>query len=434
MGNIPPSVIRQPPRPRRIPAADIREEESKAEVPPLKVLVLPDDQIDGGKSTRATRTYYLRRCKRKSPTSIESLPAELLFEILSRVPGQDIYEARLVCRKWYRTIHNRDFINAQLGHATYGLLLRTQKHETDSFLIHARGGRAEISKFRCQRRCLVLTSCNGLMLEFEKKNLDNIYVSNPATGQIFVLPPYVRGVNSLRLWGIAYASVSMEYKVVLPIRTGQFSKERCYILTVGVDKSWRSVDLRHLSSEATRAFWSTPVITEGFIHWFCVRSNMGLTLNVETEIFTETPGLRPSQHIHEDQTNIYLSTGKYLSLLRPCGEFSWQVWEMRPENGEWIKMGSFCLESQRRRFKQLGLILPTEANTRLLSFRRRTHVVPVGWVKYMEVLALSSADVSRRTIFIFNLVTGEFDEMELPSFRLDYKIMMHKSSLVWLCG
>ncbi|CAA0828476.1 Unknown protein [Striga hermonthica] len=432
MGNIPPSIIRQPPRPRRLPAANMSEE-SKTEVPPLKVLVPPDEQIDGGKSTEGTRTYYPWSCKRKSPTSLESLPDELLFEILSRVPGQDIYEARLVCRKWYRKIHNRNFINAQLEHATHGLLLRSQNPETDSFLIHAAGGRAEMSKFRCQRTCLVHTSCNGLMLEFEKQNMDNIYVSNPATGQIFVLPLYVGGVSSFELWGIAYASVSMEYKVVLPILTGPFTKEKCYILTVGVDKSWRAVDLGHLSSKATRAFMSTPVITEGFIHWFTVYSNIGLTLNVETEIFTETPGLTPSRRISDHQRNIYLPTGKYLSLLRPCGEFSWQVWEMRPEIGEWRKMGSVCLESQRRRFKQLGLIQPTEVNTRPL-FKLRTDVVPVGWVKYMEVLALSSADVIRRTIFTFNLVTGEFDEMELPSVRLDYTIMLHKSSLVWLCG
>ncbi|CAA0828474.1 Unknown protein [Striga hermonthica] len=271
------------------------------------------------------------------------------------------------------------------------------------------------------------------MLKDEEHKTENIYISNPTTGQIFVLPPFVGGAYS-NTSGIAYASASMAYKVVLPISPGGGMKEKCYILTVGVDKSWRAVDLGHLSIEVTLALRFPPVITEGFIHWLRAENNTVLTLNVETETITKTPGPRPSRGILEHQVNIYLSTGKYLSLLRPCGEFSWQVWEMRPENGEWRKTGSVCLESRRSQFERLRLTQPIGVLARPLFFNLRTGLIPVGWVKYMELLALSALYAFRSTIFIFNLVTGEFDEIELPTYRAHYTILLHKSSLAWLCG
>ncbi|CAA0828475.1 Unknown protein [Striga hermonthica] len=243
-------------------------------------------------------------------------------------------------------IHTHHFIHAQIEHKTHVLLFNSKSPDFDSLLMHAREGRAEISKFKCHRTCNLQTSCNGLILEYEEPIIDNInlYISNPTIGKIHFLPPFVGGVPNLA-WGIAYTSVSMAYKVVLPISTGQGLEIKFYILIVGVDKSWRAVDLGQMSIEAIRVFFFPPAITEGFIHWFHAHSNMVLTLNVETETVTKTPGPRPSRGIFKHQTNIYLSTGKFLSLLLLFGEFSWQVWEMRPENGEWRKTGSVCLES-----------------------------------------------------------------------------------------
>ncbi|KAL3629277.1 hypothetical protein CASFOL_026499 [Castilleja foliolosa] len=78
-----------------------------------------------GGNNRSTYTYRPRSCKGKGLTEIESLPDEVLFDVLVRLQARDIYDlARLVCRKWYHMIHTRTFIYAHLQRSTYGLLFR----------------------------------------------------------------------------------------------------------------------------------------------------------------------------------------------------------------------------------------------------------------------------------------------------------------------
>lgn len=329
MSKIPPSILRQPPPPRSRMAA-INEDEGNTEM------------AEGN----CTRTFYLRRCKRKRLTGMESLPDELLFEVLVRLPAQDIYDpARLVCRKWYHMIHTHNFIYAHLQHTTYGLLFQCTRK--DSFFMAVREGRIEISKFKYKFRYEVKTSCNGLLLEFEEWNHNNAYISNPATSQIFVLPPKVGGLVRYGI-GIAYAAATMEYKVVMPYPVRPNSKGLCYILTVGADNSWRTVRTEHLSYEAMRAFIAPPLLTEGFVHWCSARDDGVLTLNAETEIIKETPAPVPRPVLGGGRSrNIFLSAGRYLSMFVFREEFFWDVWEMKPETGEWRKVRSISLDAER---------------------------------------------------------------------------------------
>ncbi|CAA0842123.1 Unknown protein [Striga hermonthica] len=322
--DFPPSKVLRPPPPRR-PC----KEDWNTAVEPFKLLLPPVHQT--------TRTLYPRRCKRKRVTTdIESLPDELLFEVLMRIPRQqDIYEARLVCRIWYHIIHTRNFMSAYLHHSPYGLLFKSKCSE--SLLVLPQRGRIgiEMTQLRYNRRCLVFSSCNGLWLEKNLQTKNDLYVTNPTTGQIVLLPP-------------------------------------CVIHVADANHAMADVDLGLISSEkASRSFCNPPLVTEGFIHWKHPHSHHLLTLNVETETITETPAPFPQLQdfpVHASRTDIYLSTGKYLSLLRPYGECSWQVWEMsRPETGEWRKKAHFSLEDNEERFKQLG-------------FAPKEFLFPVGWV------------------------------------------------------
>ncbi|KAL3629258.1 hypothetical protein CASFOL_026480 [Castilleja foliolosa] len=121
----------------------------------------------------------------------------------------------------------------------------------------------------------------------------------------------------------------MEYKAVVLVCPGEGKKRICCILTIGVDNSWRTVDSECELLQTTE-FVHDPLITEGFVHWYIRDTNEVLTLNVETEIITETSVPIP-RVVYGNRHNILLSTGRYLSLLRPCGEYCWEVWEMKPE-------------------------------------------------------------------------------------------------------
>ncbi|KAL6507032.1 hypothetical protein OROHE_022167 [Orobanche hederae] len=74
-------------------------------------------------------TDYLRRCR---SSFIQRILDELLFEILLRLPAQDIYfGARLVCRKWYHMMRYRNFICRHLERASSGLLYMD---DSDNFI------------------------------------------------------------------------------------------------------------------------------------------------------------------------------------------------------------------------------------------------------------------------------------------------------------
>ncbi|KAL3629229.1 hypothetical protein CASFOL_026451 [Castilleja foliolosa] len=418
---IPPSIVRQPPSPTAA------RKEGKME----------PKMIGGNK--RSTRTYYPRSCKRKRKrlTEIESLPEEVLFDVLVRLEAQDIYEsARLACSKWYHMIHTHTFIYAHLQRSTYGLLIQSTFGDS-FFMAVGESGRVEISKNRYKLRCPIKTSCNGLLLEFDRGSNSSpyflnpasnykLYVLNPATRQIFALPPFVGELIKYELFGIAYDADSMVYKAVVIAGS---RKNVCYILTIGVDNSWRTVDSECLSSLAT-LHKTTPLITEGFVHWYNVVTNVVLTMNVETEIITETSGPNPENHLHtylstnpEYHRNTYLSTGRYLSLFRPCGDFCWEVWEMKPNiDYRWRKVCDISLKAHKC------------STFQRFDITERVILVPLGWLKYPEVLVFGERARFWSQIFVFNLLTQEIVTIELPVRRCDYKIVVHKNSLVWLGG
>ncbi|KAL3625544.1 hypothetical protein CASFOL_030998 [Castilleja foliolosa] len=365
--------------------------------------------------------------KRKSLTDIESLPDEVLFEVLVRLPAQDIHDSvRLVCSKWYRMTRTHTFIYAHLQHSTYGLLFQS-KDKDPFFMAVGESGRVEISKnsynkLRCQQPFFmgVGTSCNGLVLESKEHTNNNIYVSNPATRQIIHLRPLVGYRIASQLFAIGYAAASMKYKAIVLFTPGQGMKKICCILTIGVDNSWRTIGKGSVSLAATHIYNRTPLITEGFLHWYDIYSNKVLTLNVETEIFTETSGPTTEGY----QRNTYLSTGRYLSLLRPCGEFCWEVWEMKPKIDYRLR-------------KVWDISFEDNKCSTFQRFKSYEFLFPIGWLKYLEILVFFTLSFGIHSqVVVYNLLTHEIVTIELPvpAPRSDYDLVVHKDSLVSLGG
>ncbi|GFP90749.1 hypothetical protein PHJA_001218800 [Phtheirospermum japonicum] len=258
--------------------------------------------------------------------------------------------------------------------------------------------------------------------EFQKQNRRLLYIINPLTRQVFVLPPTSVGIQIPKLCGIGYAAASMEYKVVLTLSC--FKDSSVWgILTVGVDSSWRIVRTDHLPRSALRL--CPPLTTEGFMHW-AVGGDRGerkignqvLTLDVETEIVTVS--CVPFNYGGYDHWT-YLSTGRCLTLLITCGKFLWEVWEMKLGNkgGEWRKMDGVIIDLGARMFEQFGFKL-----------------VPDGWLKYLEVLVLRHycPSLNRLSIFAYNLLTKEISPIGLPNVCTRCRPAVNKNSLVWLAG
>ncbi|XP_057776011.1 uncharacterized protein LOC130994900 [Salvia miltiorrhiza] len=365
------------------------------------------------------------------PTNIESLHTDLLFEILLRLPADHLYErARLVCRQWYHIIHSHAFINAQMHGATYGLLLSPIKGYTLPLYVTATtDGGIHTSELTYLFKREVLATNNGLAVEIDSKCYFLPRLVNPATKQSLLLPPLPIGVRVFYApfkYGFAYSAASLAYKVIAPYVVTQSPPPQktdygLDVLTVGINESWRHVEVHHLPDHVRPFFFDkAPLTSEGFLHWgsgrYCV------TLDVETEIIT----LSEAPYEYNERDYYYLSTGRCLSLLIACGDLSWEVWEMKAETGEWRKaLPNVDLGAQKRRIKQFA---PKDA--RVLS-------KPLGWVKYPEVLAFHFGayfygDQWRHCI-LYNLDTHQLHSIELPhNYTKGCKAFPYKNSLMWL--
>ncbi|KAL3625545.1 hypothetical protein CASFOL_030999 [Castilleja foliolosa] len=298
-------------------------------------------------------------------TDVESLPDEVLFEVLVRIPAQDIHDSvRLVCSKWYHMTHTHTII------IKIDSLWLWEKVVESRYITTTGTAKSDTLPVR--------SSCNGLVLESEEETetVENVHVSNPATMQIFTLRPLVGYRLALPLFAIGYAASSMKYKAVILSMPGKDMEDKCFILTIGVDNSWRTT--------------------------------------------IETSGPTPEGY----RRNTYLSTGRYVSLLRPCGEMFWQVWEMKPEiDYQWRKVWDINLEDYKCTTFQL------------LDSRAVDFVQPIGWLKYLEILVFRKLSYTPQSrIFVYYLLTHEIVTIELPAQHSIYDRVVHKDSLVSLGG
>ncbi|KAL6493787.1 hypothetical protein OROGR_031696 [Orobanche gracilis] len=328
-----------------------------------------------------TRPYYLRRCRRARLTDIQSLPDELLSEILTRLPADYIHDmARLVCLRWYHIVHSPDIVRTQIQHSTYGLMLSCQLvggHNRPVLVTATEGGQIETCEFSYRCKTRLYGSCNGLALDHDfLYNL--LSVMNPATKQHLVLPPCSRHFPWLSSCAIAYAAASMEYKVVVPLQNkGKFGDWFLAILTVGVPNHYRRL---HPLGDTRDVM--------------CVDTGCGDRDLHKTSTAPLPQKYSPGSH--------YLSTGRLLSLLIPRGDLSWEVWGMGSRDGEWSKvLPDIDLGAQESRLhEQFGI-----GEDKALRL--------VGWVKCPEVLALCFTGKCRTCVF-FNLETNEIRSTELP--------------------
>ncbi|KAL3615621.1 hypothetical protein CASFOL_041282 [Castilleja foliolosa] len=361
-----------------------------------------------------------RPCKRNMP-KIESFPDDVLFEILLRVPAQDLYDSsRLVCRKWYNTINTRNFAHSHLQRSTPGLLTVNVNYTEQAFMT-MQNGQIEMSKWSYGNRHLVMSSCDGLVLEVDSNSKP--YITNHVTKQHLTLPHFLSNKVRVYIWfALAYVASSSVYKVVgvyYPIDRNRDIV--CAIMTIGVDTDWgRRVSAQHLSNKAKTLLRLSPLATRGFLHWAqddyyyeCV-----VTMNVESEIITEIPG----PYLRDDGKSLwcrFLPMGSYLSLFIGRGDFSWEVWKMKPETGEWTKMPSIDLEPQK---------VPKYLFLEFEKYPALKHMlVPIGWSNFQEVLFFR---VCLHTIG-YNVRTREIDSCKLLD-TLCNLYLEHRRSLVWL--
>ncbi|XP_073135767.1 putative F-box/kelch-repeat protein At1g12870 [Henckelia pumila] len=356
---------------------------------------------------------YSKRCARKS------LPQEMIFTILLHLPALVIRDLmRHVSREWDLMIRSPNFIHCHLLNSTSGIIFQRFSEPRNAIYVEMRGGSLEISKFDCGSGHLHLipTSCNGLSLIRDSRDL---YIINPLTKQRTVLPPFFLLIGLHSQFKLAFAEASMEYKVVYALRLKPHAPpKQIAMLTVGVDKVWRQIDVEHLPLKTRIALNTFPVVTGGYVHW--IGESFVLTLNVDTETFCEfsMPRLR-------ERFRYFLPMGSNLSVVYGSSKFTRDVWEMNSKTGEWTMLLSFDWRLVRYRLKGF-------------FNKYREKIVPIGWLAVREVLAFTTSHDQRRCI-AYNVKTTEIQWFELVTDFSNtdakaYNFFSHVNSFVCLEG
>ncbi|OMO88931.1 hypothetical protein COLO4_20026 [Corchorus olitorius] len=232
---------------------------------------------------------------------MESLPHEIVLNILSRLPIPSLVQSKLVCRPWRSLIrsliHDPSFI-LQSNHPIQSQLYLgdfSSQNDGNYNMVTMKLPMPPLSRFT------LASSCNGLLclLDYHRSFEPCIY--NPFTANFLELPHLTRHHN-FQVLGFGFHPITKEYKLVEISYTiytcgGSFGrldpspfKSDVHILTLG-SSTWRHLGTvpYHVHSQQK----SQARINGKLLHWVSWmknrRSTIIISFDMETEKFHEIP-------------------------------------------------------------------------------------------------------------------------------------------------
>ena len=208
-----------------------------------------------------------RRTSLRTGGGLLNLPLDIMADILSLLPIEDILRCRSVCKTWYGLTKGSYFFKLQFRRTFYHMprLMFISKSENSVFLLDGKQCKArEIAlPTVLGRNLIVMSSCNGLLCLASEESPNPVIISNPITRKYIVLPESVNASYSfIQLVGLGYDPWNMKYKVVRSyIDNSKFT--RFEIITLG-EASWRQLDVpcRVVCGRNSR-----PIYCEGALYW-----------------------------------------------------------------------------------------------------------------------------------------------------------------------
>ncbi|WJZ96150.1 hypothetical protein VitviT2T_014863 [Vitis vinifera] len=221
------------------------------------------------------------------------LPQEIVVEILNWMPVKYLLRMKCVCKQWNDLIQDRYFIqkHISLANSCYVYYFNRQKVEGNM-------DEEDDDKDKSKKETFHLVcGCDGMLLKRSNAS-QKCLIHNPTTRKILYLPD---SDHDLSL-SISFSFVPSigEYKLVSIYEDTATGNEGCEVITVGVDESWRPLQLpnSHGPNQSRRKL---SVASAGAaVHCFRVTEVVGevfeevVSLDLETECFTSTtlePGL-----------------------------------------------------------------------------------------------------------------------------------------------
>ncbi|XP_026384842.1 F-box protein At3g07870-like [Papaver somniferum] len=264
---------------------------------------------------------------------MESLPSDIVLDIVFRVPAESVLECKLVCKTWVTLIRTSSFTNMHLsrqlnhlhendddsgndnlsakGESSLFFACRVDNQDDyPTLLFH--GGQLSIDekyiysenlkriyytpKHRHPLSGHLVGSCNGLVCTFQLQNfmMDPICICNPLTREYVHLPQLVvkkenihldfiritrKQVNMHEHVDLVYVRSTNEYKVVRIQYLG-FKQGNVEVYTLGSGCGWRVTGTVSYRVRAT-LFGGVGTYTNDAIYWVSSKNVVAFDLDDE---------------------------------------------------------------------------------------------------------------------------------------------------------
>ncbi|XP_010248476.1 PREDICTED: F-box protein At3g07870-like [Nelumbo nucifera] len=318
--------------------------------------------------------------------SSRSLPADVIFDILCKLPVKSLLRFKCVCKSWLALISDPLFIKQHLNRVLENITIPNDDGGSSNFIVISagivfhvdNGSETETNDGSSRKLDLpfqnsirspwVAGSCNGLVCLADERLDDtpeDLFVWNPSTGDYVKLPetPFERPPSSHLLMtdisAFGYISALDEYKVVKVIdafdvsRSPGVNRSTVLVHTLGTD-SWRKIG-EDVSFQIDCR--SGGLLLHGGIHWPAARFfQVGVLMlivcfDLEDEVFWEVPSPDMGE-VDKDWIKLGVLRGCLCAFLSVHGERI-DIWVMEDYGAKesWIRQFSFQWRAIARGFE-----------------------------------------------------------------------------------
>ncbi|KAI5683110.1 hypothetical protein M9H77_04338 [Catharanthus roseus] len=404
------------------------------------------------------------------PNHVDSLPQEVAFDIISRLPIKSLIQFRFVCKSWENLSYDPNLVNLHLSKALKGNLclifhcdfpiknfLYFVEFSPNSYEKEQKLGKFEIPFSNRMAEFNVIGSCNGLLCLVNSLLDETLYIYNPFTSKFKELPkPTPVYQDQIVMYGFGFHPITNQYKVIKITyypnalnlnsihRPGRgilllhrHSNSSVQVFCVGKSSNqWRNIGKIPYKLQKN----CSPVLLNGRLHWTAnqVRNqgqhNPGVvrivSFDLSDELFREIESPELGTHVYIRRDYHISSLGGCLCIVVPlrgtsdCS--SLDIWVMKEYDMKesWVKefnIGAFCPNfiSQQDLYKSRGV-------WRSILTSRMIRVLCL--LKNGDILLQYKGG----TLVSYNPKNGLFNNITFPNMPKFFQTVPHIGSLNWV--
>lgn len=379
---------------------------------------------------------------------MESLPRDIILDILSRLPISSLVQFSYVCRAWRKLAQDHNLVDLPNSHKAahnnnslclifhcdypirnhlYFLDFPSEYHSSENVTVK----RIHTPFCSSMPEFVMIGSCNGLLCLSDFLYNNSLYIYNPFTRDHIELPKSIQYPNQEVVYGFGFHSQTKEYKVLKIIyyrkgNRGQPVRHRytvppsdVQILTLG-SSTWRSLGkVYHYLVQC-----SEQVLVNGRLHWLTLprryyRGRGLVSFDLADEKFREVQkpvddGLRRSYY------HLVVLRG-CLAAVFFCSHGKLEIWIMKEYGVEesWVK--EFNMPSQ----------IPKAPKIEVNQSFRISNLAGNGKFRVLCLLRNSEIllEYKSRVLVVYDPKIGKFKELMFQGLPKWFQSVVHVGNL-----